>query len=196
MSEEILEISRETKNLNTTYTIFDKKKMGRYAKSVKPITQTETYRNQYVTHNRHTLTQKEARFIDLYMAYGDGGRAVSEAGYKVKDKAGKARDLLKRDYISDEIAYRNEIYASECIATRDEVLEFYTASMRGEVKDQFGLDPTLTDRLRAADSLKKILIDDLEKAKTAQAQQVVVNIGMNREETTEDVSVAVEQISD
>ena len=41
------------------------------------------------------------------------------------------------------------------IAESDEVLKFYTAVMRGEVKDQFGLDASLSDRLKAGDSLMK-----------------------------------------
>ena len=39
------------------------------------------------------------------------------------------------------------------IADSNEVLRFYSAVMRGEVKDQFGLDASLTDRLKAGDSL-------------------------------------------
>nr|DAE35654.1 MAG TPA: terminase small subunit [Caudoviricetes sp.] len=41
------------------------------------------------------------------------------------------------------------------IADSDEVLRFYSAVMRGEVKDQFGLDAALGDRLKAGDSLMK-----------------------------------------
>ena len=194
-TNDIVYVSRETRELNTRYEI-TKKGAGRYAKSIKPINQTETTsQRKYVTHTQHPLTFREARFIDLYMTYADGGRAVEEAGFKVKNKAGKARELLKRDYISEEIDYRTEIYASECIATRDEVLGFYTASMRGEIKDQFGLDATLTDRLRAADSLKKILIDDVEKRNSTQAQQVVVNIAMDRDAEPE-TTVDIQQISD
>ena len=39
---------------------------------------------------------------------------------------------------------------------RDEVLRFLTSTMRGEVKDQFDLDPSLADRLKAAEDLMKI----------------------------------------
>lgn len=41
------------------------------------------------------------------------------------------------------------------MADADEVLRFYSAVMRGEVKDQFGLDASLTDRLKAGDALMK-----------------------------------------
>ena len=41
------------------------------------------------------------------------------------------------------------------VAAADEVLRFYTDVMRGEIKDQFGLEAALTERLKAADALMK-----------------------------------------
>ena len=41
------------------------------------------------------------------------------------------------------------------IAKADEVLQFLTAAMRGEVKDSFDLDPSLQDRMKAAELLGK-----------------------------------------
>ena len=162
----------------------------------KPITQTEMYRHSYVTHNKHPLTMKEARFIDEYMVCGNAVEAVEKAGFECKDKAGKARRLLSKDYIADEIGYRNELYKSALIADRDEVMRYFTAVMRGEVKDQFNLDAPLTERTRAAEALAKRLIDDPAKAKqNIAAQQVVVNIDFNRDEETTPV-VDVQQLSD
>ena len=43
------------------------------------------------------------------------------------------------------------------VADGDEVLRFLSATMRGEVKDQFGLDAQLKDRLAAAKELQRIL---------------------------------------
>ena len=45
--------------------------------------------------------------------------------------------------------------AKKRVADANEVIEFYTAVMRGQVKDQFGLDASLADRLKAGDSLMK-----------------------------------------
>lgn len=186
-------IMRTDKKLNSTYTL---QKMGRYSSSAKPITQTETYRRAYVTHDKHPLTYREARFIDEYMASGDKVLAVEKAGFTVKYKSNKANELLKKDYIADEIAYRTEIYASELIADRTEVLEYLTAVMRGEVKDQFGLDAPLAERTAAAKELKKVFIDDVEKGKNAQAQQVIVNIDMSRDDEEPDTVVDIQQLSD
>ena len=162
----------------------------------RPITQTETFRHGYVTHSKHPLSMREARFIDEYMACGDPIKAVEKAGFTCKQKANKARALMKKDYISDEIAYRNELYASSLVADRDEIMRYFTAVMRGEVKDQFNLDAPLAERTRAAESLAKRLIDDPAKAKqNIAAQQVVVNIDFNRDEDTSPV-VDVQQLSD
>ena len=162
----------------------------------RPITQTEMYRHGYVTHTKHPLSMREARFIDEYMACGDAVLAVEKAGFTCKDKAGKGRNLLRKDYISEEIAYRNDLYANALIADRDEVMQYFTAVMRGEVKDQFNLDAPLTERTRAAEALAKRLIDDPAKAKqNMQAQQVVVNIDFNRDDEVQPV-VDVQQLSD
>lgn len=190
------EIMRTSKDVNSKYDIMSNPKINRYHTNAKPITQTETYRFKYVTHNREPLTFKEARFIDAYMVNYNGPDAVEKAGFKVKDKAGKARALLKKDYIADEIAYRTEIYASECIADRQEIMEYFTAVMRGEVKDQFDLDAPLSERTACARELKKILIDDVEKGKNVQAQQVIVNIDMNRDEEDSEPVVDIQQLSD
>lgn len=186
---------RTSKDLDRKYDIFKKPKINNYNTNAKPITETETYRTHYVTHTQHRLDFREARFIDAYMVNYDGKEAVEKAGYKVKNKTAKARDLLKKDYIADEIAYRTELYASECIADRQEVLEYFTAVMRGEVKDQFDLDAPLSERTACAKELKKVLIDDVEKGKQVQAQQVIVNIDMSREEEPETV-VDIQQLSD
>ena len=162
----------------------------------KPIVQTEVYRHGYVTHTKHPLSFREARFIDEYMACGDGVLAVEKAGFTCKNKTAKARNLLKTDYISEEIAYRADLYSNALTADKEEVMQYFTAVMRGQVKDQFNLDAPLAERTRAAEALAKRLIDDPAKAKqNIAAQQVVVNIDFNRDEETSPV-VDVQQLSD
>ena len=47
----------------------------------------------------------------------------------------------------------------ETTATAQEVMEFFTSVMRGEVADQFGLDASIADRTRAAQELAKRTVD-------------------------------------
>ena len=46
-----------------------------------------------------------------------------------------------------------------------EIMEFLTKVVRGEITDQFGLDPSLKDRLSALKELKAIQIDAVNKNK-------------------------------
>ena len=45
------------------------------------------------------------------------------------------------------------------IASGDEVMKFFTSVMRGEIKDAFGLDPPLQERMNAAKELAKRTVD-------------------------------------
>ena len=62
---------------------------------------------------------------------------------------------MSKPSISEYIAERMEQQNRKRVADANEGIEFYTAVMRGEVKDQFGLDASLSDRLKAGDSLMK-----------------------------------------
>ena len=61
------------------------------------------------------------------------------------------------------VEYMNEILGktkSEEVATTEEVLEFLTSVMRGDIAEQFGLDPAIADRTKAAQLLMKRFNDD------------------------------------
>lgn len=180
---------RTTANLNNKYTL-DVLPEGR----AKPIITTQKHRNMYVTHTKHKLTFREARFIDSYMVCGDAEIAAKEAGFTCKDLRSKGNKLLKTDYIADEIGYRNEIYASAQIADRQEIMAYFTAVMRGEVKDQFGLDAPLGERTAAARELAKRIIDVPEKANQGQ-NNVIISLDWHRDEAPETV-VDIQQLSD
>ena len=68
----------------------------------------------------------------------------------------------------EEISYRLSLVASKGGADANEVLQYFTAVMRGDVKDQFGLDAPLSERTSAARELAKRQIDALEKAQAKQ----------------------------
>lgn len=113
-----------------------------------------------VTHDGYPLSAKESKFISLFIANGNINKSLSEAGMTMKNLAGK-------DYIADEITYRLESLKKETIADADEVLQYLTSVMRGEVKDQFGLDAPLSERTSAAKELAKRIIDIPNESDTA-----------------------------
>lgn len=112
-----------------------------------------------LTNTGHLLTVKEAKFIDEYIKTGNGQKSVIEAGYKSKTPKQYAQALLSKDYLADEIKFRLEKHKSESIAEADEIMQYFTAVMRGEITDQFGLEAPLGERTKAAMELAKRKID-------------------------------------
>ena len=101
------------------------------------------------------LTPKQQAFADYYIECGNATEAAKRAGYSENNVGENAAKTLKNPNVSAYIAERMEEQARKRVADANEVIEFYTAVMRGEVKDQFGLDASLSDRLKACDSLMK-----------------------------------------
>ena len=101
------------------------------------------------------LTTKQKNFCEYYLQTGNATEAARLAGYSDKTARVIGTENLSKPAISEYIAGRRAEMDKALIADSDEVLRFYSAVMRGEVKDQFGLDAALGDRLKAGDSLMK-----------------------------------------
>lgn len=103
------------------------------------------------------LTPKQRAFADYYIECGNATEAARRAGYKGNNitLGAVGAENLKKPQIAAYIAEIVKPDEKKRIADAEEVIEFYTAVMRGEVKDQFGLDASLSDRLKAGDSLMK-----------------------------------------
>ena len=101
------------------------------------------------------LNERQKAFADYYIQTGNATEAAVKAGYSEKTaRSIGSENLTKPDicaYIEERMAGQGE----KRVADANEVIEFYTAVMRGEVKDQFGLDASLSDRLKAGDALMK-----------------------------------------
>ena len=65
--------------------------------------------------------------------------------------------LLKQVKIQEYICAIQERLESDKIADIQEVMEYLTSVMRGEVKDQFDMDVSIQDRTRAAGELARRL---------------------------------------
>lgn len=99
------------------------------------------------------LTPKQKAFADEYLICGNATEAARKAGYKQPHVQGSQN--LEKLSVSSYIAERQKQIESSRIADVKEVMEFYSAVMRGEVKDQFDMDASLTDRLSAGRELMK-----------------------------------------
>lgn len=101
------------------------------------------------------LTPKQKAFADEYLICGNATEAAKKAGYKEKAAYAMGAENLRKPQISAYIAERQKQIDDSRIADVKEVMEFYSAVMRGEVKDQFDIDASITDRLSAGRELMK-----------------------------------------
>lgn len=101
------------------------------------------------------LTKKERIFADEYVKTTNGTQSAITAGYSEKTARSKGSQLLTKINVRQYIdAVMNE-RSKDTIATADEVLEYLTRVVRGEEKDAFGLDVSVSDRTKAAELLGK-----------------------------------------
>lgn len=114
--------------------------------------------------DKNHLTPRQKAFADAYIADPSSPSAAARiAGYADNRIQTTAQKLLRSPHISRYIAERmpaaDEERAREArkrIATGDEVNAFLSDVMMGRVKDAFGLDPGLSDRISAAKELRRI----------------------------------------
>lgn len=114
------------------------------------------------------LTQKQKKFADYLVKLGrdKATEAAKLAGYSEKSARQSGYANMQKASVKAYIEERLKTAAEpreraeaerKLVADGDEVLRFLSATMRGEVKDQFGLDAQLKDRLAAAKELQRIL---------------------------------------
>lgn len=113
------------------------------------------------------LTPKQKAFADYYIECGNAAEAYRKAGYKnYKSAAVEASKALNNPKISQYIEERQKQIENSRIASAAEIMQYFTSVMRGEVKDQFGLDAPLAERTKAAVELAKRKVDVVQKADT------------------------------
>ena len=137
--------------------------------------------NPLITHTGHKLTIKESKFIDEYIKTGNASKSVVEVGYNTKNPRGYAQTLLTKAYVAEEIAYRTAQIHSADIAEAEEVMKYFTKVMRGEEKDQFGLDAPLSERTKCAQELAKRLIDQPQRLQGGEAPKLTITVDWGEE---------------
>lgn len=125
------------------------------------------------------LTPKQKAFADYYLETGNATEAAKRAGYSENSAKQIGAENLSKPSISQYIAERQKQVEDKRIADISEVLQFFTSVMRGEVKDQFDFDPSLSDRLSAGKELMKRYEkgDDGKKDALAKLDEVLKEIG-------------------
>ena len=103
------------------------------------------------------LTKRQIDFVQEYMKTNNVRQSAIKAGYSAKTASVQGSRLLTNVKVSAYIQAITERLESDKIADIQEVMEYLTSVMRGEKKDQFDLDPALSERTKAAGELAKRL---------------------------------------
>ena len=118
------------------------------------------------------VTVQEAMFINTYMETGDPKQAYESAGYTAKYSKAQVDKILELPNVAYEIKRRTYQMKRKSVASAEEVMKYFTDVMRGEVKDQFGLEAPLSERTRAAQEIAKRTID-IENKLNGQKDNVI-----------------------
>ena len=111
--------------------------------------------------DKKKLTPKQQKFIQEYIKLGNATQAYIAAGYvcSYRTAGTKSHELVKKAEIANEINRIQREEFKKNTATSEEVMDFFSRVMRGEVRDQFGLETSVADRIKAAQELAKRTID-------------------------------------
>lgn len=117
------------------------------------------------------LTEKQRRFVDYYVETGNASEAARRAGYSEKTAGWIGQENLQKPTIKAAIDARLKELEDKRIAKVDEVMQFLTSTLRGEVKEErvvvegtgegrsdariIKVQVSARDRLEAAKSLLK-----------------------------------------
>lgn len=130
------------------------------------------------------LKPKELIFAEEWLKTTNATQSAIKAGYSERTAYSAGSRLLKKvdvkQYIDERLAEMKE----NSIADTDEVMQFLSSTMRGDIPDQFGLDPALNDRLKAAELLGKRykLFTDKQEISGADGEPIkVIFSNMNKE---------------
>lgn len=124
------------------------------------------------------LTPGEQKFLTEYIRSCD----VTKARKVSRIRKSTAAEILCRPNVQAEIQRIMDELRKESVAAAEEVMEYFTSVMRGEVKDQFGLDAPLSERTRAAQELAKRTIDIDNKKAGIPDQNIAVKLDWGQED--------------
>ena len=117
------------------------------------------------------MNEKQKMFADYYIETLNITESYKRAyGEDLSDESASANGsrLIRNDKVEKYIEKAMENKSKERIASQDEVLEFLTKTMRGEVQDKLGLETPVKERVRSAELLGKRYEIFTEKVKVTE----------------------------
>ena len=133
------------------------------------------------------LTKRQKDFCIYYIESGNAADSYRKAGYKDNKNTlySCATQLLRRPTIQAEIQRLSKHQREERdkhIATGAEVMQFLTDMMNGNIKDQFGLDASNADRIKAAQEIAKRTVDIDNRAEGKADSVVQIKLDWRRDD--------------
>lgn len=89
-----------------------------------------------MSRNKRKLTIKQRNFADEYIITGNAYRSAIEAGYSENYAKGNVIKLLENVSVKAYIEERLEEIKSKKVADQQEVMEYLTSVLRGEIQDE------------------------------------------------------------
>lgn len=134
------------------------------------------------------LNKRQKDFCIYYVETGNALDSYRRAGYsgKTDNTAGSvALRMLQNPMIKEEIdrLMKPKLKEQENhIATAQEVMQFFSDMMAGKIKDQFGLDASNADRIKAAQEIAKRTVDLDNRASGKADNLVQIKLDWRRDE--------------
>lgn len=132
------------------------------------------------------LTPKQKAFADYYIELGNATEAAIKAGYSKKTAYSIGNENLKKPDIKRYIDERMKELESKRIASQEEILQFLTSVIRGELTEEVPLlvgegmqeiaekGISMKDRVKAAELLGKRYAMWTDKQQVEGSQQVII----------------------
>lgn len=158
------------------------------------------------------LTEKQRRFVDYYVETGNASEAARRAGYAEKAAYRTGSENLRKPQVKAAIDARLKEFEDKRIAKADEVMQFLTSTLRGEVKEErvvvegtgegrsdariIKVQVSARDRLEAAKSLLKrypMQLDAKEQKLKLQKLEVEIRAA---EQVDDDAVTIVDDLGD
>lgn len=108
------------------------------------------------------LNPRQKKFCELYAKYGIVRKSAIEAGYAESTAETHGYAMLENAQIKkyiESLTTSEKKESEKTIADAEEIMQYFTRVMRGEEKDQFGLEASLSERTKAAQELAKRKVD-------------------------------------
>lgn len=127
------------------------------------------------------LNVREYLFLEEFLKTNDQKQSAIKAGYPERSASSQSSRFLSTSRAKRYIEERRLAEGSR-VADTNEIYEFLTGVVRGEIKDSFGIDTSVADRLKAA----KELLDRFDGPTNNGQVTIIANIP--RPETVIDVT--------